>query len=242
MKPFDGRPIRNSLSRFKGVTRHSGRWIAQYYFAKRQPYVIGFFETEEDAARAYDDFALLHRGLGTFLNFRDLGVKTDPVIDGDTALIPLAAGGHFRVDLADLPLVSEYYWNGGSHGVPSGNRGMRGVALSVLFFGPIRKQDMLVHLNGDRLDFRRANINVIPRSIAYGSKPKLPGTHGSIYKGVKPKRSRWQARIGHTTIGTFDTEQQAALAYDDAARIRYGPFAALNLPLPGERSCLQPAA
>ena len=81
MKPFDGRPIRNSLSRFKGVTRHSGRWIARYYFAKYQPHIIGSCETKEDAARAYDDFALT----------------------------PLAAGGRFRINLADLPLVSQYY-------------------------------------------------------------------------------------------------------------------------------------
>ncbi|MFN7934559.1 MAG: hypothetical protein U0R19_14605 [Bryobacteraceae bacterium] len=242
MKPFDGRPIRNSLSRFKGVTRRRGRWIAQYYFAKRQPHIIGSFETEVDAARAYDDFALLHRGMDSFLNFRDLGVKTDPVVDGDTALIPLAAGGHFRIDLADLPLVSEYYWNCGSHGGPGGNSGTHCVTLSVLLFGPIRIEDMLVHRNGDHLDFRRDNLAIIPRSIAYGGHCKRPGTKGSVYKGVNPKRAHWQARIGHTHIGTFDTEQEAALAYDDAARKRYGPFAALNLPLPGERSCLQPAA
>lgn len=242
MKPFDGRPIRNSRSHFKGVTRRNGRWIAQYHFAKHQPHRIGCFETEEDAARAYDDFALLHRGPGAYLNFRDLGVKTDPIVQNDTALIPLASGGHFRIDVTDLPLVSQYYWNGGHNGTPGGNRGMHSISLSVLLFGPIRKQDMLFHRNGDRLDFRRDNLVVVPRSIAYGAKPKLHGAYSSIYKGVYRKRGRWQAHISCRNLGSFDTEYDAAIAYDDAARKRFGPFAALNFPEPGERSCLQPAA
>lgn len=51
---------------------------------------------------------------------------------------------------------------------------------------------------------------------------------------MKKNESRYQAEEGNNGhefhIGCFDTEEEAALAYDWAARILYGPGAEVNFP------------
>lgn len=57
---------------------------------------------------------------------------------------------------------------------------------------------------------------------------------GPNFKGVYPtKGGKWYAQIKvngfATRLGTFDTKEQAALAYNDAARAAYGNQAVLNV-------------
>lgn len=60
----DGRPT----SRFKGVYFDRGWWRAKLLVAEKQTY-LGYFRTEEQAARAYDRAALLAHGEFARLNF-----------------------------------------------------------------------------------------------------------------------------------------------------------------------------
>ena len=68
----------------------------------------------------------------------------------------------------------------------------------------------------------------------------------SGFRGVSFHRAgdKWQAQIrvdGRLThIGYFATAEDAARAYDDAARKHYGEFARLNFPRPGEASAHVP--
>lgn len=61
----------------------------------------------------------------------------------------------------------------------------------------------------------------------------------STFKGVSSKRGRWQARIARTNLGTFNSEEDAAAAYDTAAQIMFGEFASPNFDKVNKRATAQ---
>lgn len=87
------------------------------------------------------------------------------------------------------------------------------------------------HINRDGLDNRRANLRVVTPGVNFQNRPPRGGA--SRYLGVSRNKKRWKASIGFEGkflhLGTFDTEEQAAVAYDVAAKKLYGRDAALNL-------------
>lgn len=97
------------------------------------------------------------------------------------------------------------------------------------------------HVNGDGLDNRRVNLRPATRSQNQGNRRKFLST-ASQYKGVTPwakDKARWIAVCRRKKVlGVFNSEAEAALAYDAAARQEFGEYAALNFPGPGERSAL----
>ncbi len=97
------------------------------------------------------------------------------------------------------------------------------------------------HRNGNSLDNRKRNLRVCSsrqnsRNASVQRRPK-----SSRFKGVSwhAQRSRWVANIcvNYRTryLGLYSTEAEAARAYDAAARVHFGRFAALNFPGRGER-------
>ena len=57
-------------------------------------------------------------------------------------------------------------------------------------------------------------------------------TYASIYRGVTKAKGKWQARIKvnkeNESLGTFDTQREAALAYDERARQLRNPRRGTN--------------
>lgn len=102
----------------------------------------------------------------------------------------------------------------------------------------------VTHANGDALDCRRANLVVrngaqrTRRGYKFKHRCGRPTT--SRYKGVSwfEARGAWHAKIrcldATTHLGYFDCEEDAAEAYDEAARRLFGAHARLNFPRPGE--------
>ena len=72
---------------------------------------------------------------------------------------------------------------------------------------------------------------------ANGSPLAWQKTYVSIYAGVSKNRNRWQARIKidkkDVPLGTFDTQIEAALAYDSRARELRNPRRGTNFRLDG---------
>jgi hypothetical protein len=101
----------------------------------------------------------------------------------------------------------------------------------------IRAGYMTDHADGNGLNNPRSNLREVTNAQNKANQRKQTGAT-SKYKGVSwyhPTR-QWQAQIkkDRKTIpfGHFDTEIEAAQAYDAAARVLYGDFARLNFPDP----------
>lgn len=92
------------------------------------------------------------------------------------------------------------------------------------------------HINGDTLDNRFFNLRLVNSSQNKGNS-SIRSDNKSGYKGVgwHKQNSKWRAYIGTDakSLGLYDTEEEAALAYNIAAIQKWGPYAKLNtLPKP----------
>ena len=96
------------------------------------------------------------------------------------------------------------------------------------------------HANHDTLDNRRDNLRVC--TVAENHQNQMKHTGKYRYKGIKfHKRNRgfvaYVTANGRTYYaGCGKTQEDAARAYDAAARRLHGKFAALNFPQKGERA------
>jgi hypothetical protein len=93
------------------------------------------------------------------------------------------------------------------------------------------------HINGDGLDNRRQNLRSCTHAQNFWNAQKQRQTCTSPYKGVTRRRNArlapWQAAIridgkSHY-LGSFPSEWEAAMAYNQAATEYFGAFARLNV-------------
>jgi AraC-like DNA-binding protein len=153
-----------------------------------------------------------------------------------------AAGRVALVDDEDFELVASRSW----HAVeacrcvyaqtnvllPDGRRGT--TKMHNLIMGTTGVD----HVNHDGLDNQRTNLRPATQA-ENGRNVRKSASSSSQYKGVRAYapvggEPRYQARIRVNDepvhIGTFSSEEDAAIAYDIYARALFGEFACLNFP------------
>lgn len=87
------------------------------------------------------------------------------------------------------------------------------------------------HINHDTLDNRKENLRICSVAQNQYNKKKTRGT--SKYKGVSRAGKKWKSQVAKDYkihyIGTFETEEKAAEAYNKKALNLFGVFAHINM-------------
>jgi hypothetical protein len=92
------------------------------------------------------------------------------------------------------------------------------------------------HINHNGLDNRKANLRTATRRQNSYNRIHFRKNPYSKYKGVsfKKRTKKWNVQIRYDGqsrfIGSFDSEIEAAKAYDKDAKKHHGEFAVLNFP------------
>lgn len=150
------------------------------------------------------------------------------------ATVQLTKGRFAKVDYDDLPNICKYKWSYHHQGYAFIRRDGHTEFLHRFILGLSRKDGFQIdHINGDGLDNRKSNLRFSTQSqnIANSKKKK---NCSSQYKGVSfiKKRSRWWAQIKkdgkHYHTKYFNSEREAAIAYNALAYKVHGEFARLN--------------
>lgn len=176
---------------------------------------------------------------------------TQPPPERGVRFVPLTRGLFAKVDASDFADVSRWNWCAS----PSGNgliyvargrtpeeRQATGKHAPVLLHRYLMGEpdEDVDHKNLDPLDNRRENLRKASAQQNGANSRSRVGS--SQFKGVSWTRGEWRAsiRLHYRTIhlGKFDSEEDAARAYDEAARRLHGEFARVNFPREGERSAL----
>lgn len=157
---------------------------------------------------------------------------------GEIAYITLDKGMVAKVDKSDFQNLASSTW----YAVERGNTfyAARNVARKTEYMHRvilgITGNERTDHENRDGLDNRRSNLRVSSPS-ENGANANIRADNTSGYKGVISSGSKWVARIRvsgeRLYLGSFNSAEEAAAAYDKAAVEAFGEFACLNSTLMG---------
>lgn len=147
------------------------------------------------------------------------------------------------VDIENLPILLAFNGAFDKDGYLTKTVGKRRKKYQLKFYHKILKSSsgLTDHINGNILDNRRSNLRIA--NYNQNSSNRKKPIHGitSKYKGV-----RWH-KVGRKFVaqivvkykamhlGSFIIEEDAARAYDEAARKYFGDFGRYNFPKEGEQ-------
>lgn len=150
-------------------------------------------------------------------------------------LLPLSRGLYAVVDDDDFEKFGKFKWYANHRGYARRNIGNRKSVFlhnEIMGAAPGVEVD---HKNLNRQDCRKENLRFGTHSQNSANAPKRK--HGkNKYKGVYRRRYGFAVYIGSNStkkyLGYFKSQEDGAIAYNNAAIEAYGEFARPNLILP----------
>lgn len=152
--------------------------------------------------------------------------------------IPLTQGQFALIDDPDFEALSKFKWFAckRKHGFYAARYEGRKFIMMHQEILQVPKGIEVDHKNGDELDNQRDNLRAATKQQNARAFRTLNKNKSSKYRGVswEQQTRKWKAQItisGKTTsIGRYDVQMKAALAYDQAALRHFGEFVHLNFP------------
>lgn len=246
---------KSTISQYNGVQYNSNkkRWIAQISAGVNHR-IIKRFKLKEEAAVVADYFALNNYGKLAKLNFPELSYEqleasyyeimqkydtsaNDADENSDKTVIKLSGNYQILIDEIDYDIAKSYKWRR----VKTKEKfyaqtKIEGKLISfakVVF--SLQDNQMLLHKNGNSLDFRRENILICSRrEFAYLISNNQ--STNSKYNNVQYRTAikKWHVKIfadgKHRILTGYDIEEDAAIIADYYALKNYGKLAKLNFP------------
>jgi hypothetical protein len=148
--------------------------------------------------------------------------------------IPLTQGQFALVDDDDYERLSKHKWYF-NHGYAS-RRCSTGVGKFRILYMHRDIIDIPLgyecdHVDGNKINNQKSNIRKATRSQNNANRRKKQGCL-SKYKGVSKNKGKWVAKIDvhnkTVRLGTYEKEEEAAIAYNIAAFKYYGEYARSN--------------
>lgn len=150
--------------------------------------------------------------------------------------IKLTQGKYTIVDADDYEWLSQYKWcahkKGRGYFYAERRNKHKTDSIHRLVIN-VPKNMQVDHINGDTLDNRKENLRICSRWQNSRNRKKQKKPSSSKYKGVIwDGESRWRAKIvvnkRKINLGGYLTEEEAAIAYNVAAKKYHKKFAKLN--------------
>jgi hypothetical protein len=153
----------------------------------------------------------------------------EPIVDGNYLKIPLKLNRFAIIDKEDLSKIFKYSWHMSSS---DGHF----YAVTSRTCGQLRMHRIIMdcpdgyvvdHINNDGLDNRKSNLRIC-LSQQNACNRKLNSNSSTGFKGVHKSGNRFNSTIRAKGIdyrlGTFDTAEEAYIAYVEKAKELHGEF------------------
>jgi len=143
------------------------------------------------------------------------------------AKIKLTQGKFALIDKADFEWLNQWKWMFTGTYAARRNGSRREWMHRLIVGTPADKQTD--HINGNKLDNRRANLRICTASQNNYNKG-VQRNNKIGYKGVSIRndRSTFRTKINNKIVGTYHTAKEAAEAYNNEAKKLHKEFAVLN--------------
>lgn len=148
------------------------------------------------------------------------------------AIIQTKKGETILLDNALLKKVKKFIWYVNKLGYACNDTEPRKLMHSFIMDTP--KGSVTDHINGNKLDNRKANLRICTQSQNMANSV-MKKNNKSGYRGVSwnKKYLKWEAYLTkdykHYFLGYFSKKEDAALAYNRRAKELFGEFCKLNI-------------